>query len=242
MGPKALGKSKTPDRIDSPEPDSSTGEKNMRSAFGLRANDTMVFIGDSITDAERHRRAYGPLGFGYVHFVGNFLLAKYPQLNLSIINAGVGGDTILDLRDRWQRECLAHRPDVLSVLVGINDVWRLTMEPAFAENAASPEQYEVTCDQLLSQAKDLYHSRLVLMEPFMFCRDQYNGVFRSLVPYVQAVHRLAVKHRAVLVPLQQYINRQIAEVPPQKWSDDMVHPSLWAHAWIAQRWLEATGL
>ncbi|MBN2130500.1 MAG: hypothetical protein JW741_13450 [Sedimentisphaerales bacterium] len=95
----------------------------------LNDDDTLVFIGDSITDAEKHRRAYHPLGLGYVHFAANFLRARHPDLTISIVNAGVSGDTILDLQNRWQRDCLTHRPNVLSVLVGINDVWRRTMEP-----------------------------------------------------------------------------------------------------------------
>jgi len=208
----------------------------------LKANDTLLFIGDSITDAERHRRAYHPLGFGYVHFVANSLQAKYPHLTTSIINAGVSGDTIIDLQNRWEQDCLTHRPNVLSVLVGINDVWRLTMEPAFTQNAAAPERFEVTYNQLLSQTKEKRDVQLVLMEPFLFCDDRRNGLYEAILPYVRIVRKLAARHDAVLVPLQQKIDHLIAEVPPKRWSDDLVHPHLWAHAWIAQRWLEATSL
>lgn len=214
----------------------------MQQHIRLKANDTILFIGDSITDAERHRRAYAPLGYGYVHFVANVLFARYPTLNLDAINAGVSGDTIINLKNRWERDCLAHRPSVLSVLVGVNDVWRLTMESIPAEDAASPEQYEVTYDQLLSQAETQWNCQLVLMEPFMFCRDRQSAMFQALIPYVEIVRRLADEHDAVRVPLQQEIDRQITQVAPERWSCDMVHPRLWAHAWIAQQWLEATGL
>ncbi len=214
----------------------------MQATIHLQANDTIVFIGDSITAAERHRQAYRPLGHGYVHFAGNFLRAGYPQLNLNIVNSGVSGDTLVDLKGRWERDCLAYRPHVLSVLIGINDVWRLAMQPDLAETAARPDEYELTYDQLLARAKRQCGCRLVLMEPFMFCRDQDDRVFRALMPYVEVVRRLAAKHGAVMVFLQRAIDRQIADVPPEKWSQDSVHPYLWAHAWIAQRWLEATGL
>jgi PhoPQ-activated pathogenicity-related protein len=80
------------------------------------------------------------------------------------------------------------------------------------------------------------------MEPFLFCRDRGHEVYRALLPYVEAVRRLAVRHEAVEVPLQTEIDRRITEIPPEKWSQDMVHPYLWAHAWIAQQWLDATGL
>jgi len=214
----------------------------MQQAIRLKANDTIVFIGDSITAADRHRQAYRPLGFGYVHFAGNLLLARNPALNLRIVNTGISGDTVIDLKDRWQRDCIAHRPNVLSVLVGINDVWRRAMEPDMAERAASPADFEITYEQLLAQAREQCRCQLVLMEPFLFCQDRGNEVFRTLMPYLEAVQTLAKKHDAVIVPLQREIDRQIAEIPPEKWSQDTVHPYLWAHAWIAQQWFDATGL
>jgi acyl-CoA thioesterase I len=217
-------------------------EKDMQRKILLERQDTIVFIGDSITAAERHRQAYRPLGFGYVHFAGNLLLARYPALDLKIINTGISGDTIEDLKQRWHTDCLAYRPSLLSVLVGINDVWRRTTEPHFTGNAADPEQYEVTYEQLLVQAREQCQCRLVLMEPFLFCQDPADELYRALGPYVEAVRRLAARHEAVFVPLQSRIDRQIGEVPPQKWSEDTVHPYLWAHAWIAQQWLDATGL
>jgi lysophospholipase L1-like esterase len=213
----------------------------MKSPIRLKANDTILFIGDSITDAERHRRAYSPLGFGYVHFAAYALLSGHPNLDISIINAGVSGDTILDLQRRWQRDCLARGPNLLTVLVGINDVWRLTAEPAFAAGAAPPDLFEVTYNQLLSRTKEKCHAESVLMEPFLFCADRSNELYQALLPYVEIVRKLAAKHDAVLVPLQEQIERAMAQVPPERWSDDMVHPHLWAHAWIAQRWREALG-
>jgi acyl-CoA thioesterase-1 len=217
-------------------------EMRMKQAVSLKANDTILFIGDSITAADRHRQAYGPLGFGYVHFAGNFLLARYPTLDLKIINTGVSGDTLTDLAHRWQRDCLDHHPDVVSVLVGINDVWQRTMEPDLAENAASPDEYEVTYEQLLAQARQQCECRLVLMEPFLFSRDPRNEVLQTLGPYVEVVRRLAERYQAVLVSLQSRIDREIMEIPPERWSHDSVHPYLWAHAWIAQQWLDANGL
>jgi hypothetical protein len=80
------------------------------------------------------------------------------------------------------------------------------------------------------------------MEPFLFCSNPSDPVFKTLGPYLEAVRRLAARHHAVLVPLQQKIDEQIRDVPAAKWSEDMVHPFVWAHAWIAQRWLEATDL
>lgn len=214
----------------------------MKPGIQLEASDSIVFIGDSITDAERDQPAYAPLGRGYVHFVGNTLLAKYPQLNLDIVNTGVGGDTIGDMQRRWARDCLFHRPNILSVMIGVNDAWYLATGSGIEWPVALPEQYEVTYDQLLLKVKELCGCQIVLMEPFVFSRDPSNALLRTLEPYIEIVDKLAERHGTLLVPLQKKIGRQIEEVAPEKWSDDAVHPFTWAHAWIAQRWFEATGL
>ena len=214
----------------------------MQSKIELQPNQTIVFIGDSITDADRNHPAYRPFGFGYVHFAGNMLLAKYPHLNISIINTGINGNTVRDLADRWERDCIKHRPDVLSVLIGINDVWRQYGELQRRSAAVYSREYESTYRGLLSQAKQECNCHLVLMEPFMFCDDRRDQIFQTLQKYVQVVRDLASEFDAVLVPLQSRIDEQVKHVPAEKWSLDSVHPHLWAHAWIAQRWLEATGL
>jgi len=213
----------------------------MKSKIELKPNQTIVFIGDSITDAERMSAAYKPFGAGYVHFTANALLAKYPQLNLNIINSGVSGNTIHDLKTRWQRDCISHKPDILSILIGVNDIWRRIAENDLS-GAADLDEYDSMYRQLISQTKKECNSRIVIIEPFMFCDDLNNPVFVELRRFVEKVRTIAVDFNAVLVPLQKAIDERIKEVPPQSWSLDMVHPEVWAHAWISQRWLETTGL
>lgn len=214
----------------------------MSTGIELKSNQTIVFIGDSITDADRNRPAYRPLGFGYVHFVANTLLAKYPQLNLNIINTGISSNTVRDLKSRWEKDCIRFKPDVLSVLIGVNDVWRQYAEPEYLNQAVYEEEYELTYRLLLSQIKQQGDSQLILMEPFMFCNDTKNEIFRSLRNYIDIVDNLAEEFGAVLVPLQSEIDKKIKQVPPEKWSADAIHPYIWSHAWIAQHWLQATGL
>ena len=90
----------------------------------LQPQQTILFIGDSITDAGHNEPYYRPYGFGYVQFVANTLLAKYTHLNISIKNKGINGNTIQDLQYRWEHDCLAHKPDIQSVMIGINDLWQ----------------------------------------------------------------------------------------------------------------------
>jgi len=214
----------------------------MRTKIQLLHNQTIVFIGDSITDTGRAEPAYRPFGYGYVNFVANHLLAKYPQLNLNIVNTGVSGNTVRSLEARWQKDCIKYKPDILSVLIGINDLWRRYAEPDRLPEAVYPDEYELTYRRLLSRTREQCNCQLVLMEPFMFCNDVKNQMFKGLRTYIEIVHKLAQEFDAVMVPLQSRIDEQIEQVPSEKWSMDMVHPYVWAHTWIAQRWLEATGL
>lgn len=212
----------------------------MQTKIELKPNSSIVFIGDSITDAGRLEAAYRPFGYGYVHFVAYRLLATYPEYNISIINTGISGDTILDLKARWERDCLNHKPDILSILIGINDVF--CQYPGSSVEAGPPDEYQITYKRLLSLVKEKNNCQLVLLEPFLFCDDKANPAYEALQHYIDAVRSLADEFDAVLVPLQELIDKKIEEVPPEKFSDDMVHPYVWAHAWIAQQWLEATKL
>jgi len=214
----------------------------MQHIIELKPNQTILFIGDSITDAGRLEPAYRPFGYGYVHFVANMLLATYPHFDLNIVNMGINGNTVRSLKARWEKDCIKYHPDILSVLIGVNDMWRQHMEPARLPEAVYPGEYELTYRQLLSRTTQQTNCQLVLMEPFMFCVDPGNKMFRDLQAYVHIVRGLAEEFDAVLVPLQAQVDEQVRQVPPEKWAADSVHPCVWAHAWIAQRWLEATGL
>jgi lysophospholipase L1-like esterase len=212
----------------------------MRTKIELKPSVSVVFIGDSITDAGRLEAAYKPFGYGYVHFVAYRLLVKYPEYNLNIINTGISGNTIRDLDYRWEKDCLNHKPDILSILIGINDVFRQYTDRH--DEAVLLDEYQLTYKRLLSLVKEENNCRLILIEPFMFCDDKANPAYRALQQYIHAVRALAEEFDAVLVPLQELINKKVRKVPPEEFSDDMVHPYVWAHAWIAEQWLEATKL
>ena len=184
--------------------DFSVSSLRMPDRIELKSDQTILFIGDSITDAGRYETVYRPYGYGYVHFVAYRLLAKYPEYNLSIINTGISGDTIRYLDYRWERDCLNHKPDILSVLIGINDVF--CQSPGSLGEAGPLEEYQLTYKRLLSLAKEKYNCQLILIEPFMFCDDKANLAYKSLQQYIAAVRALAEEFHAVLVPLQELIN------------------------------------
>ena len=90
------------------------------SGFWIQDGETVLFIGDSITDCGR-RGAEMPMGIGYVKMVTEITTARYPERNVNFINKGIGGNRITDLKDRWQDDVFYHSPDRLSIKIGIND-------------------------------------------------------------------------------------------------------------------------
>jgi lysophospholipase L1-like esterase len=207
----------------------------------LHKGDRIVFTGDSITDAGRREKKYKPYGWGYVHFAAYYLLATCPEMELEIFNTGISGNTIRDLRYRWQKDCIELAPDIVSILIGINDVWCSFKDYRLAD-AVDINEYEDTYRELLADVREKCNSKIVIMEPFLFCDDDKNEMFVFLTKYLSAVRKLAQEFDALLVNLQESINSALKKVAAERWSDDMVHPYVWAHCWISQRWIEAMGL
>lgn len=127
----------------------------------------IVFIGDSITDAGRTsgRSEYGD---GDVARVRELLLAGRPVQTLTMVNRGVSGDTVRSLKDRWERDALAERPDWLSVKIGVNDVWRMFGDQP--DEAVPAGEYAATLRELLSRAADA-GSKMILIAPFLIEPD-----------------------------------------------------------------------
>ncbi len=212
----------------------------MADTIQLGHEERILFIGDSITDAGRLEPVYEPFGNGYVNFTANALLAKYPTKNLAIINRGISGNTTRDLDERWEKDCLMLEPSILSIMIGINDVWR--QFDSGGDGAVMIDEYEQTYDGLLSQVRRKFHPQIIMMEPFLFCGDKTDEFYLTVRRYIDVVRKLADQYNALLVGLQDKIDDLIRQVPSSRWANDMVHPYPWAHCWISQQWLKATGL
>ncbi len=194
----------------------------------------IVFIGDSITAAER-QGASAPYGSGYVSMIRNFLLARYPELHLNVINKGVGGDTVRNLDQRWEQDVVTEHPKWLSVCIGINDVWR-----HFAGNtqeAVPVAEYEATLRRLLKRAQDATGAKLILAEPYMIEKDQANLMRRLMVVYGQIVDSIASDFNAKLVRTLAAFDTALTTTQPTDWADDHIHPNLPGHALIALAFL-----
>jgi lysophospholipase L1-like esterase len=198
----------------------------------------IVFIGDSITDSDRGGAA-APYGDGYVSMVRNFMLARYPEYNLTFLNQGVGADTVRNLAARWERDVIAERPDWLSVMIGINDVWR-----HFAYNvqeAVPLEEYRVTLHRLLQRAREATGAHLILMQPFMIEPNHQNPMRQLMDVYGSTVELIAKDYDAPLVRTQAAFDAVLASTQPSLWAPDQIHPGGPGHAVIANAFLKTIG-
>ena len=132
-------------------------------ALALKDGDRFIFMGDSITDCGR-RNEGTPQGMGYAAITQGLILAKAPALQVTYWNKGIGGDTTVELENRWQADVLDLKPTWMSVLVGINDCFQYLGGRA----EVGPEEYAVRYEGLLQKAVDQTGCRLVLLEPFLF--------------------------------------------------------------------------
>jgi lysophospholipase L1-like esterase len=212
-------------------------------ALQIKRGQTLVFTGDSITDAGR-RNAAPPLGQGYVQMTVDLLAARAPAMGAKVINTGVGGDTVRDLHARWDRDVIEHQPDWLTVLVGVNDAWCWLV--GREGKAVEAREYEAIYDRLLQDVTKRTQAKLVLMDPFMASSDEALPADRAkmieaLPAYRAAVGRLARKHRAIHVPLQKRFDSQLQHRAADSLAPDAVHPTPAGQAVIAHAWLRAVG-
>ena len=206
----------------------------------LEKNDKILFIGDSITDVGRNRENPADLGAGYPLFVAAYLTAKYPELELKIINRGVSGDEIPHLQARWKEDCLDLFPTVVSILVGINDTWHYTEDEMFGSEK-SREQYEEGYRQLLTELKEQGIKKIILLEPFVLPYPEDRNRWRiDLDPKIETVRKLAVEFNAELITLDGHLNSLGNKNGYQLYTgEDGVHPTYTGHFEIAREWIKA---
>lgn len=205
----------------------------------FKAKDKIVFIGDSITDKGRRKDPL-KLGTGYVRILHDFLTAAYPALSLKIINEGISGNRVTDLEKRWMFDVLDHRPQWVSVSIGINDVWRQLDSPDLEQ--VYPERFEAVYRGLLAQTKKLPDCRLILMQPTVMKEDPDSAGNRLVRPYVETVNRLAEEFDAVLVPTHEAFLEFIRCETGQDLTTDGVHMTSLGDTLMAVTWLKAMGI
>lgn len=210
----------------------------------IRAGATILFQGDSITDAGRKQddsaaNSQPALGNSYAWLASAQLLVDRPGDGLKFFNRGISGNKVYQLAERWQTDCLDLKPDVLSILIGVNDFWH-KLKHGYE---GTLEIYETDYRALVKRTKDaLPHVKLVIGEPFTL---KFGAVDDSWFPefdsYRAVAKRIADEFGAVFVPYQTMFDRAAKIAPPQSWAFDGVHPTPDGAALMAQWWLRAVG-
>ncbi len=204
--------------------------------------DVVLFQGDSITDAGRDRRREDnandarALGTGYALFIASQLLAQRPEAGLKIYNRGISGNKVFQLAERWDKDCLALKPNVLSILIGVNDLWH-TLDGNYN---GTVEIYEKDYRALIARTRGaLPGVRLVICEPFVLRTGAVTDKwFPEFDRYRAAARRVATDARAVFVPFQAMFDKAVQAAPPGYWAGDGVHPTIAGAGLMAQTWIE----
>jgi lysophospholipase L1-like esterase len=210
----------------------------------LQKGSKLVMIGDSITDADRAKPAgeglFQPYGRGYVAQIEALLGATYPELAIRVVNQGLSGNTVRDLKNRWQKDVLDLKPDWLSVMIGINDVWRQYDSPLQKEWHVGIEEYESTLDELVRTTRPLLKG-LVLLTPYYIEANKEDAMRATMDRYGAVVKKLAAKHKALCVDTQAAFDAVSKHYYAATLAWDRVHPSQAGHMVLARAFLNAIG-
>lgn len=208
----------------------------------LEPNSKLIMIGDSITDCERARPygegLFGAIGKGYVSLVDALLMAAYPERGIRVVNMGTSGNTIRELKERWQTDVLDLKPEWLSIMIGINDVWRQYDLPTQTEKHVLIDEYEETLDSLVKSTRPQLQG-LVLMTPFYLEPNVSDPMRSTMDQYGEIVKKVASKYDARFVDTQAAFNQILAHIYPGTLAWDRVHPNMAGHAVLARAFLQA---
>jgi len=228
----------------SPSCSSLVHSRNIADRFSQ--GDVIVFQGDSITDAGRNRSIAYPndasaFGHGYAHLLASFLLHELAGKELSCYNRGISGNKVFQLADRWEVDCLMLKPNVLSILIGVNDYWHFRQ----GNYEGTPEIYERDLRSLLQRTMDHYPDLLLMIcQPFILTETK--AVDQSWVEpfraYQEIAKMLSEEFGALWVPFQSSFDGACQIAHPTYWAGDGVHPSMAGAQLMADTWLDALAM
>ncbi len=197
----------------------------------------ILFQGDSITDAFRKPEEINPafqLGNGYVFLIASRLAALHPRMKLEFINRGVSGQGVQHLQERWKEDAVDHRPDILSLFVGVNDViGRRDREACLSDEGLLSGYRGLLAPLRLQNA----NCRFVLVEPFLLDAGEVTMAWRDRLRPIQAgIRTIAEEWNATFLPLQQRFDEALLLAPAEYWAYDGIHPTHAGFQLIADEW------
>jgi len=197
--------------------------------------ESLLFIGDSITEWGRFEDPE-KLGDSYVRLLHDYIQVTYPTKSYKIINKGIGGNRVTDLAARWEEDVIQQKPDIVSIYIGINDVWRQLDNPQMKQQVFH-EQYKEIYRDLIEQVKEKTRAKIILLEPTVIEEVVSPKGNEMLKPYVEIVRELATEYETLLVPTHDLFLDYL-KVGKYPLTTDGVHLTPAGNMLVAKAWLQ----
>jgi lysophospholipase L1-like esterase len=211
-------------------------------AMKIKPHSKLLMIGDSVTDCGRARPVgeglFGAVGTGYVALVDGLLSSTYPAHAIRVVNMGSSGDQVRNLLARWQTEVIDQKPDWVSIMIGINDIWRQFDIPRQPECHVLPAEYEAGLDKLVRITQPKV-TGLVLMTPYFIESNPADAMRARMDEYGAIVKKIARRRKVLFVDTQAAFNRVLQQMHSAAIAWDRVHPNHIGHQVLARAFLEA---
>jgi acyl-CoA thioesterase-1 len=202
----------------------------------IKDNATVLFQGDSITDWGRDYSDPNDLGSGYPLKIAQYFSIFLNHKNVKFLNRGISGNRAIELKARWQQDCIDINPDYVSILIGINDCWRRYD----SNDITTADEYENNYRYILNEVKTKTNAEIIILEPYVLPTLADRITWREdLDPKIQKARQLASEFNALYIPLDGLFAAQAANIKPELLASDGVHPTDKGHALIAKAWIES---
>ena len=197
----------------------------------------ILFQGDSITDAGRDKRNYFDLGKGYAKVAADQIKSTHPDMDLEFINLGIGGNRTDQLFDRLYKDAIELQPDIISILIGINDIWH---RYGSEKIATTDEQFELNYTMILKELKAKTNAKIMILSPYILDCEGKDEMREDLKTMLPIIRKLADEYADVYIPLDEYFGEALKTTPqPLYYSKDGVHPNENGAAFIGKIYAEA---
>ena len=196
----------------------------------------ILFQGDSITDAGRDKRNYHDMGDGYPKYAAELISAAYPDNEFEFINLGISGNRTDQLFDRLTADAIDLQPDVISILIGINDIWHRHLKDRIATTDA---QIETNYRAILERIKDETGAKIIMIAPYIldFDNEMRQSMRRDFVTVLPIIKKLADEFADVYIPLNEIFAEALKTQPaPLHYSNDGVHPNVNGSRFIGEQY------
>lgn len=195
----------------------------------------ILFQGDSITDAGRDRSDYHNLGGGYPKYAAAGMQAAFPEVDFEFIDLGIGGNQTKDLVARLESDFIDIQPDIVSILIGINDVWHHAGDRSWIEDEVFEERYRT----VLAAIKERTNAKILMLEPFLIPVEDKQVFWEDLPGKINIIRKLAREYADAYLALDGRLNEAFIGTEPTAFAADGVHPTAEGAAFIGKLYVEA---